>query len=163
MELCELYSLFSTVSDRWSTCDEPEIHFSHPAVDWAYPIEKFGCGSEEALFKNWNNLLKLSAHVSAINFLGFNSVYKYWTGSASVNYCQQQQQCKTLIENCVASRGFGVGARLGSGSISVSFECGELSQPPPPSLGNPCYQKKNWVYFSFYNLRSSPKNHHFGW
>ena len=21
--------------------------------------------------------------------------------------------------------------------------------PHPPSLGNPCYQKKSWVYFSF--------------
>ena len=32
--------------------------------------------------------------------------------------------------------------------------CGKNSQaadPPthPPSLGNPCYQKKSWVYFSF--------------
>ena len=33
--------------------------------------------------------------------------------------------------------------------------CGKNSKvadpppPPPPSLGNPCYQKKNWVYFSF--------------
>ena len=31
--------------------------------------------------------------------------------------------------------------------------CGKNSQaadpPTPPSLGNPCYQKKSWVYFSF--------------
>ena len=38
--------------------------------------------------------------------------------------------------------------------------------PPPPSLGNPCYQKKKLGLFFILGPQeqfwSSPKNHHFG-
>ena len=42
---------------------------------------------------------------------------------------------------------------LGSLSEKKTGLCGKNSKtadpPHPPSLGNPCYQKKSWVYFSF--------------
>ena len=44
--------------------------------------------------------------------------------------------------------------QLGSLSEKKQDYVGKIPrwQTSPPRLGNPCYQKKSWVYFSFYNL-----------
>ena len=59
---------------------------------------------------------------------------------------------------------------LGLPSEKKTGLCGKNSQvadPHPPSLGNPCYQKKKLGLFFILGPQehfwSSPKNHHFGW